>query len=38
MYVHGLAGDISAAVRGQDGMTALDLAHALPQAWQALRA
>lgn len=35
-YLHGLAGDICADAIGMEGMTALDLVHHLPEAWQIL--
>ncbi len=37
VYLHGLAGDLTAARIGMDGMTAMDLADALPAAWRHLR-
>ena len=36
VFVHGLAGDEAADQHGQRGMTARDLAAALPQAWKSL--
>lgn len=38
VWVHGAAGDLAAEAVGQDGMTAMDLARALPVAFQRLRA
>lgn len=38
VHAHGLAGDLAARAEGMDGMTAMDLVEALPQAWAALRA
>jgi hydroxyethylthiazole kinase-like uncharacterized protein yjeF len=37
VYLHGLAGDVAAAHRSMDGMTAGDLVEALPEAWRHLR-
>ena len=37
VYLHGLAGDIAAERMGMDGMTAGDLADAIPTAWRRLR-
>jgi NAD(P)H-hydrate epimerase len=37
VYLHGLAGDLAAGHKGMDGMTAMDLVHALPEAWRHLR-
>jgi NAD(P)H-hydrate epimerase len=37
VVVHGRAGDLAAGLRGQEGMTALDLAEALPAAIEAVR-
>lgn len=36
-HLHGLAGDLAAKQLGMDGMTAMDIAHALPYAWQRVR-
>jgi NAD(P)H-hydrate epimerase len=36
-YVHARAGDLAAAERGEEGMTAGDLAEALPQAIERIR-
>lgn len=36
-HLHGLAGDLAAEHLGMDGMTAMDLVHALPHAWQRVR-
>lgn len=36
-YLHGSAGDIAAARIGMDGMTAEDIAQAIPHAWEDLR-
>lgn len=35
-YAHGLAGDIAAAKYGQMGMTSMDIANCLPEAWKQL--
>ena len=35
-YAHSLAGDIAAASKGEIGMTALDMADCLPEAWKSL--
>jgi NAD(P)H-hydrate epimerase len=37
VYLHGLAGDLVAKRKGQDGMSISDLIEALPEAWQLLR-
>lgn len=37
VYLHGLAGDLMAKRKGQDGMSISDLIEALPEAWQLLR-
>ena len=37
VYVHGLAGDLAAAVQGEAGMLAGDVLHQLPAAIQQLR-
>jgi NAD(P)H-hydrate epimerase len=37
VYLHGLAGDLVAKRKGQDGMSISDLIEALPEAWQVLR-
>ena len=36
VYLHGSAADIAAAELTPQGMTALDVAHAVPSAWRAL--
>lgn len=36
VYVHGLAGDCAGAVKTQRGMVAMDVVHALPDAWRYL--
>lgn len=36
-YLHGSAGDLVAARIGMDGITAMDIAQAIPQAWYDLR-
>lgn len=36
-YIHGLAGDAAASRLGADGMTAMDIIDAIPQAWMSLR-
>ena len=36
-HLHGLAGDLAAEQLGMDGMTAMDLVHAIPHAWQRVR-
>jgi NAD(P)H-hydrate epimerase len=38
VYVHGLAGDLAAAERGEAGLLASDVAHAVPGALRRLRA
>ncbi|MCX5757712.1 MAG: hypothetical protein NTU83_04255 [Candidatus Hydrogenedentes bacterium] len=38
VYVHGLAGDYAAAAMTQRGMVAMDVVHALPEAWRRLEA
>jgi len=35
-YLHGLAGDIAASRFSEEGMTAADLANAIPEAWKQL--
>lgn len=35
-YLHGLAGDLAATMQSQQGMTAMSLVEALPEAWNAL--
>lgn len=37
VYLHGLAGDIAARHKGMDGMTAMDSAQAIAEAWRELR-
>jgi NAD(P)H-hydrate epimerase len=36
-HLHGLAGDLAADQLGMDGLTAMDLVHAIPHAWQRVR-
>lgn len=36
VYLHGWAGDVAAERHTQRGMTAMDVVHALPEAWRAL--
>lgn len=36
VYLHGLAGDRAAAAKTSRGMTAMDVVHALPEAWRML--
>jgi ADP-dependent NAD(P)H-hydrate dehydratase / NAD(P)H-hydrate epimerase len=38
VYVHGLAGDYAAAAKTQRGMVAMDVVHALHEAWRHLEA
>ncbi|MDQ3101150.1 MAG: NAD(P)H-hydrate dehydratase, partial [Bacteroidota bacterium] len=38
VHLHGVAGDITAAEMGMDGMTVSDLIDRIPKAWQQLRA
>jgi NAD(P)H-hydrate epimerase len=36
VYLHGAAGDIAASQKSQTGMTAMDIAEALPEAWKSI--
>lgn len=36
VYLHGAAGDIAAKDKSQTGMTAMDIAQALPEAWKSI--
>lgn len=37
VFLHGLAGDLAAAVQGEQALIASDITEALPRAWSALR-
>jgi len=36
VFIHGRAGDLAAAVMGEEALTALDLVDLLPEAWQSM--
>jgi len=37
VYLHGLAGDIAAAIKGEEGLIATDLLDAIPEAFESLK-